>query len=142
MIRRMAGADLDDIAKIWLESNLEAHGFVPADYWRGKFDEVREQIAHAEVYVYEDGGGVEGFIGLDGSYVEGLFVRQGSRSKGIGARLLGLAKAMREELALDVYVQNFRAREFYEREGFRVLSEGTDVQTGQAEVRMVWEAGT
>ena len=61
MIRRMAGADLDDIAKIWLESNLEAHEFVPADYWRGKFDEVREQIAHAEVYVYEDGGGVEGF---------------------------------------------------------------------------------
>ena len=72
----------------------------------------------------------------------GLFVRQGSRSKGIGARLLGLAKAMREELALDVYVQNSRAREFYEREGFRVLSEGTNAQTGQAEVRMVWEAGT
>lgn len=141
MIRRMAGSDLDAVAQIWLESNLDAHGFVQADYWHGKIDEVRKQIANAEVYVYEDGGGVEGFIGLNAGHIAGLFVRQGSRSRGIGARLLGLAKALRDELSLDVYTQNTRALSFYKREGFRVMSEDCDAETGQTEAHMVWEAG-
>ena len=33
MIRRMQFTDLDKVSQIWLESNKEAHGFIPAEYW-------------------------------------------------------------------------------------------------------------
>ena len=32
MIRRMQFTDLDKVSQIWLESNKEAHGFIPAEY--------------------------------------------------------------------------------------------------------------
>ena len=35
MIRRMTAADAGAVADIWLEASLDAHGFIPADYWRG-----------------------------------------------------------------------------------------------------------
>lgn len=138
MIRRMAAADLDAVAGIWLSANLDAHSFIPAGYWEGNYEKVKAAIAEAECYVYEDAGGVEGFVGLSGDRVEGLFVAAPARSRGIGARLLGLAKALRPRLELNVYAQNARAVAFYEREGFTIASKGVDDATGQADCLMVW----
>ena len=89
MIRRMTAADAGAVADIWLAANLDAHGFIPADYWRGCHSAVREAIAGAEVYVYEGPEGIEGFIGLEGEHIAGLFVRAGSRGRGIGRAMLG-----------------------------------------------------
>ena len=33
MIRKYQPQDLEHIMKIWLETNLAAHGFIPAEYW-------------------------------------------------------------------------------------------------------------
>ena len=70
MIRRMEARDLEAVASIWLASNLEAHSFIPAEYWRGNYEAVKAALAQAEVYVYEDAAGVLGFVGLSGDYVE------------------------------------------------------------------------
>lgn len=141
MIRRMSESDLDAVAALWLDCNLDAHSFIDPGYWKAVQGAVRAGLASAEVYIYEDALGLEGFIGLNGGYVEGLFVRGASRSKGIGARLLSLAKSMRDELSLSVYVKNSAAVRFYEREGFTVTGKGVDGATGEAEYAMTWKRG-
>ena len=41
MIRRPDTQDLDAVSSLWLDANLEAHGFIPASYWLGHLEEVR-----------------------------------------------------------------------------------------------------
>ena len=138
MVRRMAAEEAGTAADIWLEANLDAHGFIPADYWRGCQSAVREAIAASEAYVYEGPEGIEGFIGLEGEHIAGLFVRSGSRSRGLGHALLEAARAGRAGLSLSVYEKNAPARRFYEREGFRAAGRGLDGNTGETELAMVW----
>ncbi len=139
MVRNMKRADLDAVADIWLDTNLKAHNFIPAQYWRSHFEAVKGMLREAELYVWEDEGGVQGFVGLDGDYIAGIFVRDGARSRGIGKTLLDLAKSLRSSLTLNVYQRNSRAVSFYLREGFSLRSESVDENTGETEYLMGWE---
>ena len=154
MIRELRITDADRVAEIWLDTNLQAHDFIPAEYWKGNFAAVREMLPRAEVYVYEekrggtgaseqpDPGGDEilGFIGLNGDYIEGIFVCDGAQSRGIGKALLDHAKERKKKLSLNVYKKNRRAVNFYQRECFRIDEEGTDEDTGEREYLMIWES--
>lgn len=140
MIRRMGEGDLEAVAAIWLDANREAHDFIPASYWLGHFEEVRTALAQAEVWVFEAEAQTEisGFIGLQEDYIAGIFVRREARSGGVGRQLLDHVKAGRRQLRLQVYRKNSRAAAFYRREGFHVLEEGVDPETGEAELLMEW----
>ena len=140
MIRRMGEGDLEAVAAIWLDANREAHDFIPASYWLGHFEEVRTALAQAEVWVFEAEAQTEisGFIGLQEDYIAGIFVRREARSGGVGRQLLDHVKAGRRQLRLQVYRKNSRAAAFYRREGFYVLEEGVDPETGEAELLMEW----
>ena len=59
-------------------------------------------------------------------------------SGGVGRQLLDHVKTSRWQLRLQVYRKNLRAAAFYRREGFRVLEEGVDPETGEAELLMEW----
>ena len=143
MIRRMGEGDLEAVAAIWLDANREAHDFIPASYWLGHFEEVRTALAQAEVWVFEAEARAEisGFIGLQEDYIAGIFVRREARSGGVGRQLLDHVKAGRRQLRLQVYRKNPRAAAFYRREGFYVLEEGVDPETGEAELLMEWRRG-
>ena len=140
MIRRMGEGDLEAVAAIWLDANREAHDFIPASYWLGHFEEVWTALAQAEVWVFEAEARAEtsGFIGLQEDYIAGIFVRREARSGGVGRQLLDHVKAGRRQLRLQVYRKNLRAAAFYRREGFYVLEEGVDPETGEAELLMEW----
>lgn len=139
MIRRMQRADIDRVAKIWLASNISAHAFIPAEYWKGHYAQVKEMISQAEVYVWEDEAGIRGFVGMSGEYIAGIFVCEEVRSRGIGKELLDFAKKIRRSLMLHVYAKNERAVRFYERESFAVLSVQTEETTGEKEYTMAWQ---
>lgn len=139
MVRRVKQSDIDAAADIWLEANMEAHSFVPEEYWNGHFEMVKELLAQAELYVWEDGAGIQGFVGLEADYIAGLFVRSGARSGGVGKQLLDRAKAGRDRLTLRVYQKNAGAIRFYRREGFVVREESVDESTGEPEYVMLWE---
>lgn len=143
MIRSLEPADLPAVSAIWLDANREAHDFIPASYWLGHFEEVRTALAQAEVWVFEAEARAEisGFIGLQEDYIAGIFVRREARSGGVGRQLLDHVKAGRRQLRLQVYRKNLRAAAFYRREGFRVLEEGVDPGTGEAELLMEWRRG-
>ena len=100
MIRKYQPQDLEHIMKIWLETNLAAHGFIPAEYWNEQYEAVKEALPQADILIYEEEGTVLGFLGLQDSYIAGLFVEKASRSRGIGRLLLEAAKSGRQELTL------------------------------------------
>jgi len=139
MIRALQPADLDSVCALWLAANLQEHSFIPAEYWKANQALVRKLLPQAEAYVYEKGGEILGFAGLDGEYIEGIFVAREARSQGIGKSLLDFLKAKKPELHLNVYQKNTRAIRFYEREGFRIQSEGMDEATGEKDYAMTWK---
>lgn len=138
MIRLAERQDLDRIMEIWLEGNLQAHDFVGPDYWTGCFQEVREAIAQADVWVWDENGRVEAFAGMVEYYLAGLFVSGAQRGKGIGGLLLEHIKEQRFPLTLHVYSRNADAVQFYERHGFGTVSEYIDPETGQPEREMIF----
>lgn len=138
MIRKLEKADIEPVMQIWLNGNIEAHPFVPEDYWKSNYQMVQEQLLEAEVFVYEADKEVQGFIGLVDSYIAGIFVAGKYRSAGIGKQLLQYAKEQFPSLSLSVYRENSRAVAFYLREGFHVSAEGRDEETDNAEYCMSW----
>ena len=139
MIRQMNETDLPEVMEIWLQTNEEAHDFIPADYWRENYDKVKTLLPQAEVFVYEKNVQLAGFIGMNGEYVAGIFVRQSARSQGVGKQLIHYVKDRKERLTLQVYEKNKRAVHFYQREGFRVVSRDVDEDMGEAEYVMEWK---
>ena len=69
MIRILKPSDIDAVMNIWLSSNIQAHSFIPREYWMKYFGQVKEMLPDATVYVYEDNGSVQGFIGLAKNYI-------------------------------------------------------------------------
>ena len=139
MIREFQRDDINKVADIWLDTNIKAHNFIPAEYWKSNFKSVKEALLLAEVYVYEYDTEIQGFTGLNDEYVEGVFVSDEYQSQGIGARLLNYIKNNRDKLSLSVYQKNSRAISFYQREGFEIQCEALDEATGEKEYVMIWQ---
>lgn len=138
MIRRFKIDHLEAVMKIWLESNISAHDFISRNYWQENYKQVEKMLPDAEIFVYEEGDAVLGFIGLTENYIAGIFVDANSQSQGIGKALLDHVKKSSSQLSLQVYKKNSRAVRFYIREGFTVLNEQTDEHTGETELVMSW----
>lgn len=139
MIRMFDACDLDQVMELWLNGNIEAHDFIPRNYWESNAPMVREQLLQAEIYVYETDGKILGFVGLQGDYLAGIFVDRHARSMGIGGQLIHYVQKIRRTLTLNAYRKNQRAMEFYLREGFSVLSEDIDEATGETDIVLSWK---
>lgn len=139
MIRTFKESDINAVAEIWLDSNIEAHSFITAAYWQKHFEAVKGMLLQSEIYVYEEAGRIKGFIGLESNYIAGIFVCAEARSKGIGKQLMNYVKERKSELSLRVYQKNTQAIRFYKREDFGIVREGTDENTNEAEYEMIWK---
>ena len=139
MIRHLNETDLTEILSVWLNTNLQAHSFIPAEYWKENYDIVKQMLPQAEVYVYEQNGHIAVFIGLMEQEIAGLFVQDTLQSKGIGKQLLDYVKKRKSCLTLHAYRKNQRAVQFYLREQFYIQSQETDSSTGEREYVMKWE---
>ena len=139
MIRTLQNADINRVADIWLDTNLKAHSFISAQYWKSNYELVKEMLSQAEVYVYEDDQKIQGFIGLSDEYIEGIFVSEKMQSQGIGKLLLNYIKDRKSALRLNVYQKNIRAIHFYQREEFKIQCESLDEATGEKDYVMIWQ---
>ena len=142
MIRNFKESDLPSVMQIWLDSNIEAHSFIPAKYWTDNFEMVKTVLPQAEIYVYENESTrqIDGFIGLNEDYIEGIFVERNRRSTGVGKQLLDYVKKIKTKVSLSVYRKNGRAVSFYQREHFVIQSENIDPDTKEAELLMLWRS--
>ena len=64
MIRELQKADINKVTDIWLDTNLQAHCFIPAQYWKSNFESVKELLPQVEVYVYENGQKIGSIINV------------------------------------------------------------------------------
>lgn len=138
MIRKMKDAELEKVSQIWLDSNLEAHDFIDKNFWLDNYPMVKEQFKTAEIYVDAESE-IKGFVGLQSDYIAGIFVEKSYRNQGIGKKLINFLKKNHQELSLDVYDKNIRAKQFYERNGFEVSIQSIERETGEKESRLVWK---
>jgi putative acetyltransferase len=89
-----------------------------------------------------DGARLAGFIAFKPGWVEQLYVLPADQGKGIGARLLELAKAGNAELLLWTFQRNEAARRFYQKHGFEAIEEtdGSGNQEREPDVLYRWQA--
>ncbi len=102
MIREFQRDDINKVADMWLDTNIKAHNFIPAEYWKSNFKSVKEALLLAEVYVYEYDTEIHGFIGLNDEYVEGIFVSKENKKQYLDLLLL----ADEQEDMVDCYLDN------------------------------------
>ncbi len=141
MIRRFEDPDMERVIGIWLEASVRAHDFIDRQFWESKVDDMKDvYLPASETYVYEDADGVKGFLSLRDNTLAALFVSPESQGEGIGRKLIDKAKQVRHELELSVYTDNRKAVRFYERCGFKRVSENIDEYTGQPELRMRFQS--
>lgn len=135
----MNDQDMNNMIDIWLTASIDAHHFIPAQYWKSKIDEMRNvYLPMSETYLLEENSKVHGFISLVGDHLAALFVSITGQNQGYGRALLHHAMDLRNVLKLQVYQENQHAFHFYLKNGFQVQGEAVDNNTGQRELIMIW----
>ena len=140
-IRKAAADDTQAILQIWLDASIQAHDFIPAAFWQNQLISMRDTyLPLAENYVIEDNNAVTGFASLlrPDAFLAALFVAPEQQSYGYGSALLDFLKQQGRELHLSVYAENASAVSFYQKHGFKIISQGIDENTGHAEYAMTW----
>ncbi|EPH93569.1 acetyltransferase, GNAT family [Enterococcus faecalis 06-MB-DW-09] len=137
-VTQFTDSELETIAQIWLQSNLDAHDFISAALWQDNYDFVKKAFSDALIYTYSVDDQPVGFIGMLGDYIAGIFVLKDYRAHGIGKQLLQKAQAEHEKLTLNVYKKNTAAIAFYLKNGFTIVSEQLDSDTNEIENSMEW----
>ncbi len=139
MIREMIAEDTERVGEIWLEASLQAHHFVPAEFWRADHRVMVDEILPAaKGYVHLTGGVIDGFITSRDGVIFCLFVDPARQNRGIGRSLLEHVQSRSKALRLTVYAENAGARRFYERHGFRSVGSSVCRYTGRPELIMTW----
>lgn len=129
---------------MWLRSRAASVPSIPPpvhteDEVRSWFEEV--VLPEREVWVAAaDDGAVLGVLVLEEDWIDQLYVAPGCTGRGIGARLVGVAKRQRPSgLRLWTFEANAGARRFYEHHGFVVTgSTDGDNEEGAPDVRYEW----
>ena len=103
IIRDFQPNDLDQVMKIWLEGNLNAHPFVDRKYWINNFEMVRDALQQSEIIVIEDKSQIIGFVGMQNTYLAEIFVKNKFRRHGVESKLLNAIKRKYDSFALEVY---------------------------------------
>ncbi|NFO05015.1 N-acetyltransferase [Clostridium botulinum] len=137
MIRKFKLNELDDVLKIWFDTNIEAHDFIQKEYWTENYDLVKQMLPSADIYVYDENNVIKGFIGIvEENYIAGLFVKKEYQRDGIGQQLIEYCKSKYLSLKLDVFIKNKNAVNFYYKNNFKVLDEHINEDTKETEYTM------
>lgn len=140
MIRKYSDKDLGKLSDIWLQGCLQTHNFVKQDYWLKMLPAVKKYyLPNTEGFIFEDQHQLKGFISLiDDKYIGALFVAPKFQYQKIGSKLLQYVKRIYPELSLKVFTKNINAVRFYQKHGFKVMSEVTDESTKETQLLMSW----
>ncbi|GAB3410856.1 GNAT family N-acetyltransferase [Flindersiella endophytica] len=142
-IRRAGAADAAGMAEVWLSSFAAALPTVrrahSADEVRAHFRDV--VVPDYEAWVAVTDGNVVGLLALRGEWVDQLYLHPSWRGRGLGDRLVALAKAQRPEgLQLWTFQVNEPACRFYERHGFVEVerTDGEGNEEHEPDIRYAW----
>ncbi|TCT37327.1 GNAT family N-acetyltransferase [Martelella mediterranea] len=118
-IRRYEPADNACLTAIWYQASCISHPFLPDSLLQEQRLQISSKyLPETETWVAVGPAGPVGFIGLIDLFIGGLFIAPEWQSRGIGSLLLSHAFDLKGKLALEVYVANQRAVDFYRKHGF------------------------
>ena len=144
-VRRGTEGDARAAADLWLRARKAALGAIPPPAHTD--EEVRAWFASrvvrdTDLWLAEDDAGAPvGVLVLDGECVDQLYVEPALTGRGIGGRLLALAKRERPGgLRLWTFASNAGAQRFYERHGFVEArrTDGRDNEERAPDILYVW----
>ncbi|HZU72622.1 MAG TPA: GNAT family N-acetyltransferase [Acidimicrobiales bacterium] len=145
-IRRAAPEDVAGAAQVYLRSRRASVPAVPP-LVHDDDDDVRrwfaeEVFSRRQLWVaHDDVDGIVGVMVLDGDWLDQLYVAPSHTGRGVGTRLLEVARSERPAgLQLWAFASNLGARRFYERHGFVAVEEtdGTGNEEKSPDVRYLW----
>jgi ribosomal protein S18 acetylase RimI-like enzyme len=123
-IRRARADELEACAELYERAGNDAFKWRPKNWFKAA-----DFLAHAkneEVYVADSHGAILGMMAFfrPSNFIHSLYVDPSAQGFGIGTALVRVAEKIADgPLALKVDEPNVRAREFYERLGFRSAGE-------------------
>jgi GNAT superfamily N-acetyltransferase len=143
MLRRASLQDMTELARLYRRTVRTSLPFLPElhtpeedAWWFGE-----RLFALNEVWLAEGEDGPEGYIAFRADFIEHLFIAPEAQGRRLGVALLDKAKQSgAAELSLWTFQQNLRARRFYERHGFFVVTEtdGADNEEKLPDVLYRW----
>ena len=140
MITKFKIEQLDELMKIWLETNVDAHSFIPKEYWIDKAPLVRKLLPSSDIYVFKECNTIKGFIGvIENGYIAGIFIKKEYQREGIGNKLIDYIKSKYENITLDVYNKNEKALNFYYKNNFKVLDSKFDEETKELKYTLFYK---
>lgn len=143
--RRATEADARPAADLWLRARRAAVDSIPPPVHDD--DDVRAWFAShvlrdTELWLAVDGRGtLAGILVLEGPWLDQLYVEPTMAGRGIGSRLVRLAKRERPDgLRLWTFASNAQAQRFYERHAFVAThrTDGRDNEEGAPDILYVW----
>jgi GNAT superfamily N-acetyltransferase len=142
--RRAKREEAAGVAAVWLRSRQASIPAIPPPVHSDL--EVHEFFATVvlpdrETWVIDDDHGeIVALLVLEPGSIDQLYVHPGHTGRGLGSRLLDVAKAVYPEgLDLWTFAANTGARRFYERHGFvAVESTEGDNEEGAPDIRYHW----
>ena len=144
-MRRAVPADAPAVAELFLDSFHVTYDFPLAHTDEEVRGWVRDRLVPTmETWVAVEDQRIVGMMVVAPGHLEQLYVAPHRLGRGIGRRLLELAKERSPDgLSLWTFQVNDRARRFYERNGF-VAAELTDGdnEEGQPDVRYEWNGAS
>lgn len=143
MIRKYKETDLPELLETWAAASAIAHPFLTEEFLASERENIPNlYLPNADTWVFEADGQIVGFIALIGDEVGAVFVHPSHQRKGVGSVLMDEAKERREELEVEVFVDNTIGREFYAKYGFERLEEKVHEQTGFGLLRLRLKSST
>lgn len=135
--------EVGDIVRVWLRSRAASVPAIPppvhADHEVLAYFEA-VVVPEREVWVADEDDTVVGLLVLENEWIDHLYVDPSHTGRGIGTRLIEVARAQRPTgLKLWTFQANARARRFYRRHGFvETGSTDGDNEEGAPDVRYEW----
>ncbi|QDS91812.1 putative N-acetyltransferase YjaB [Roseimaritima multifibrata] len=137
MIRKYEASDLNDLLETWAAASELAHPFLTQEFLASERENIPNvYLPIADTWVFESEGQVIGFIALIGNEIGAIFVHPSIQRTGVGTSLMEKAKALHEELEVEVFVSNTIGRGFYAKCGFTLMEEKLHEPTGQQVMRL------
>jgi len=146
-IRKFQPADAADVVEVWHRAGTAAYTFLPT--WQAfTLEQAREVFdriirPHCAIWVATLDERVVAYLAMKGTYIDRLCVDPLEWRKGWGTQLVNIAKQVSPSgLELHTHQENFVARVFYERHGFRAVKFGFSPPPESApDVEYHWRPG-
>lgn len=138
-IKTLSKTDIDELTRLWYETSIIAHDFIPESYWNKNRELMKNiYLPDSDTLLIQDGRNILGFISTKDNYLAALFIKPEHQGKGLGKKLLKHIQRKSSYLELKVFAKNLSAVKFYQNNGFRIVTEAIDRDTAEKEFIMEW----